>query len=271
MSFGVTLPTDGLLRPASEPRLFELYHVNTKLPSHRSVGAAPPAAPSPAQQYVMSRGFRQFRDARTVTFGGGNPSQQPVARVLRERRSSRDLASSVALEDLGTILDAALGCTAVLEDPETGLVHGLRAWPSAGGLYPLDPYIVARDVAGVDAGLYHYNAVQDHLELLASREPDAILADAYFDQDFATTASVAVLLVACFERTVAKYGERGYRLVMLDAGHAAQNLVLAASQMGVGAVPIAGFCDDSFADDLGVDGVAEAVVHTVLLGRESRR
>jgi SagB-type dehydrogenase family enzyme len=220
------------------------------------------------QEYVMTRGFRQYADAPAIALDVGVREDRPLAEVLRERRSSRALESPIASDDLGAILHDALGYTAVLEDPATGLTHGLRAWPSAGGLYPLDPYVIARDVTGLGSGLYHYNAIQQRLELLPSREPGAILADAYFEQPFATSASAAVLLVACFERTVSKYGERGYRLVMLDAGHAAQNVLLTAEAAGVGAVPIAGFCDDSLASDLRLDGVAEAVVHTILLGTE---
>jgi SagB-type dehydrogenase family enzyme len=267
MGFTVTVPTDRLLRAAPQPRLFELYHVNSKLTSHHSAGATEPGAPTAVEQFMMTRGFRQYQNARSVALPTGERDWHPLQEVMRERRSSRDLSRAIELVDLGSILDESLGCTAVAEDTVSGLVHGLRAWPSAGGLYPLDTYVIARDVGGLDRGLYHYNAIQSSLEELASRDPDAMLADAYFDQAFAKTASAAILFIACFERATAKYGDRGYRLVMLDAGHACQNVLLSAHQKGIGAVPIAGFCDDSLASDLHLDGVAEAVVHTVLVGR----
>ena len=61
-------------------------------------------------------------------------------------------------------------------------------------------------------------------------------------------------------------GERGYRLVLLDAGHVGQNLVLVAELLGLPSLPISGYCDDALGEALGLDGVDEAVVHTVALG-----
>lgn len=268
MKYQVTVPTDRALREVGESRLFEAYHTNTKLTSASALQAIGPAeAPSSLERYLMTRGFRQYRTTAPLPLPPALSSQATLQEVLGRRRSERDFGLAIDFAELGTVLEQSLGCTATVEDPDAGLIHGLRAWPSAGGLYPIDTYIAARNVADLEPALYHYNPVRNSLERLPAREVDRILRDGYFDQDFVNVAAAAVLLVACFSRTVAKYGERGYRLALLDAGHAAQNILLSATQLGIAAVAMAGYCDDSLAADLGIDGVSEAVIHSVLLGK----
>jgi SagB-type dehydrogenase family enzyme len=256
-----------LLDVAGEDRLFEFYHENSKLFPELAAEQAATFVASSFELYVQSRGFRQFRAAPRIPLPEATPSDGGVAAVLGRRRSSRDLGGRIGLDELAALLRQALGPTAVVENEEHGVAQALRAWPSGGGLYPLDAYVVASKVDAVAPGLYHYNVIRGELEQLPSRAPDRILRDGFFWQEFVATAATAVLLVAVFERTVAKYGERGYRLVLLDAGHAAQNLLLVAEDLGLGAVAVAGFCDDALADDLAVDGVSEAVLHAVVVGR----
>ena len=69
-----------------------------------------------------------------------------------------------------------------------------------------------------------------------------------------------------FHRCRVKYGERGYRFCLLEAGHIAQNLLLAASAEGLAALPIGGFIDDELNEMAGLDGVEAAVLYLVLVG-----
>ena len=253
----------------TEESLFELYHENSKLFPVLAEQHAERSAVSPFELYVMSRGFRQYRSADRVALPEIAFSPEPLAAVMLRRRSSRNLSGAVGLADLATVLRQSLGATAVVTNEAVNVSQVLRAWPSAGGLYPCDTYVVAAKVDGLAAGVYHFNVMTNELERLASRRScDEMLKDGFFWQEFVTTAAAVVLLVAAFERTVAKYGERGYRLVLLDAGHAAQNVLLSAEQVRLGAVAVGGFFDDSLAGDLGLDGVSEAVVHAIVLGRE---
>ena len=266
MKFEFTQRADELLRVVAEYRLFEIYHTNSKLSAHQ---AAQPPIPTNVERYLTTRGFRQYKTAQTFPLPPALPAKEAIGDVLSRRRSRRDLSGPISFVELGTVLEQSLGCTAVIDDPEVNLAHAFRAWPSAGGVYPLDAYLLAQHVSGLIPALYHYNVIQNTLELLPSRPPQAILDDGYFHQYLTSATAAALFLVACFERTTTKYGERGYRLVMLDAGHAAQNILLSAEQLHIGAVAMGGFSDDSLASDLGIDGVSEAVVHTVLFGRAS--
>ena len=69
-----------------------------------------------------------------------------------------------------------------------------------------------------------------------------------------------------FWRTRFKYGQRGYRFALLEAGHLVQNVLLAATALDIAAVPVGGFYDRRLADVLMVDGINEAPLYVVPLG-----
>jgi SagB-type dehydrogenase family enzyme len=262
--------TSNTLGLHTEESLFELYHENSKLYPVLAEQQAEQFAMSPFELFVTSRGFRQYRTAERVALPDITPSSEPLSAVMLRRRSSRNVAAPISLCELATVLRQSLGATAVVTHNDANVSQALRSWPSAGGLYPCDTYVVAAKVEGLPAAVYHFNVMTNELERMeCSRPCDAVLKEGFFWQEFATSAAAVILLVAAFERTVAKYGERGYRLVLLDAGHAAQNVLLTAEQVGVSAVAVGGFFDDSLARDLGVDGVNEAVVHSIVLGHDS--
>lgn len=79
-------------------------------------------------------------------------------------------------------------------------------------------------------------------------------------------AGFLVLLTASFLRNRVKYGERGYRYVLQEAGHLAQNIYIVSESLGLGAVAVGGFYDDEVNDILSLDGVEEAVVYAVVVG-----
>lgn len=257
------------LRECAEERLHELYHENSKLFPALARQQAEQFSMSPFELYLTSRGFRQYRCTSRVALPELTPSSESLSSVMLRRRSSRDLKGPVNLGELATLLRQSLGPTAAVSNKDLNITQALRAWPSAGGLYPCDTYVVASKVEGLSPGLYHYNVITSELEHLPSRSPEEILKDGFFWQDFVSAAAVALIFVAVFERATVKYGERGYRLVLLDAGHAAQNVILTAEQIHLGAVAVGGFCDDSLAADLDIDGISEAVVHSIIVGKSN--
>lgn len=257
---------DSAFAEAREERLFELYHENSKLFPELAREMAEEFSVSPFELYLVSRAYKQYRTAARVSLLPEARSRNALSRAMRERRSARELSSPLSLEDLSTLLVEAFEPTSIFQNQEFGVDQPLRPWPSGGGLYPLDVYVIARNVDGLEPGVYHHNVLTSELERLATRPPEEILRDGFFYQDFIVSSSAVVLLTAVFERTIAKYGERGYRLVLLDAGHAAQNVLLDAERLGLPAVAVGGFYDDSLAADVGLDGLDEAVVHTVILG-----
>jgi SagB-type dehydrogenase family enzyme len=186
--------------------------------------------------------------------------------TIRQRRSIREFSGqAMDLVELAKILELADGLTGIAK--VEGIVHTLRASPSAGNLHPIEVYPILFTIRDQEPGVHHYNPLDHELERLRPGEYRQHIYESITRQEFVLTASVALALTAIFPRTKEKYGERGYRYTLLDAGHIAQNVYLAATAMGLGVVSVGGMVDDALNDLLLVDGVDEAVVYLIFLGK----
>ena len=166
----------------------------------------------------------------------GYDSGVSVEEALLKRRSIRDYTSqALTLNDVSQLLWAAQGIT----DPA-----GLRAAPSAGATYPLEAYVVIGNVKGVIPGIYRYEPEGHQLLKVVSGEKRQELAQAALNEQFVAQAAIDIVITAIYERTTARYGERGIRYVHMEAGHAAQNVYLQAVAMNLGTVVIGPFYDD---------------------------
>jgi SagB-type dehydrogenase family enzyme len=182
-----------------------------------------------------------------------------VEQALAQRRSVRQFSDAApSLEQIGQLLWAAQGITEPAEQPRPGWraewqwMGGLRTAPSAGALYPLELYVVAADVEGLDAGLYHY-IPQEHA-LMRSRSGDLRepLANAALRQTSITDAPAVFVIAGVFQRTAVKYGERAERYVHIEVGAVAENIYLQAQALDLGAVLMGAFRDDAVHECLGL-------------------
>jgi SagB-type dehydrogenase family enzyme len=137
--------------------------------------------------------------------------------------------------------------------------------PSAGGLYPLELYVLALDVDDLEPSLLHYDPLRHRLELLGPADRAAV-ATALVDPSLVASASTLLVLTAMFWRARFKYGVRGYRFALLEAGHVGQNATLAAAALRVAALPVGGFFDRRLDALVGADGLDEASVYAIVLG-----
>jgi SagB-type dehydrogenase family enzyme len=164
--------------------------------------------------------------------------------TLARRRSVRDLTSTgITSAELGQLCWAAQGVTAS---------SGLRTAPSAGALYPLELYVVTAD------GVLHYRPGSHGTAPQRAGDLRKALQQAAGGQAAIGQAPVVFVLVAVYERTAVKYGEgRARRYAQLEAGHAAQNLLLQTVALGLGAVPIGAFDDRQVQAVLGLPAEQE--------------
>jgi SagB-type dehydrogenase family enzyme len=193
------------------------------------------------------------------------------AEVVEARRSERDFAREpVALAELAGLLHAGYGRThQLLADEPVGIGPQLRAVPSGGALFPLELYVVPWRVEGLQPGLYHFDPLRRVLERLRVEDlTDGIAAAAIYPEP-TTRCGALILVTGIFWRTRFKYGLRGYRFALLEAGHVAQNVLLAATAYRLAAVPLAGFYDARLEAVLGLDGVEESVLYAVAVGRRA--
>jgi SagB-type dehydrogenase family enzyme len=195
------------------------------------------------------------------------PRGEPFALMAR-RRSWRGYhpQAPLPLGALGDCLFAGLGITGFADPGIPG--HPplpMKMTPSGGARNPYEAYVVARAVEGLAPGVYHYSGV-DHSLAPLGRRPGS-LAKLLGNQEWFDAAGAVVFLVARFERCMWKYPHpTGYRVVVLEAGHIAQNLLLAATAHGLAATPTCALGDRAVEELLGLDRLAEAAVHAVALG-----
>jgi SagB-type dehydrogenase family enzyme len=116
------------------------------------------------------------------------------------------------------------------------------------------------------AGVYHYSAIDRTLGAVSGGPPPpfpSLLAG----QDWTSKAAAVVFLVANFDRTMWKYHQPGaYRVTMIEAGHIAQNMILAAAKHGLAANPTGAMAPDLVEATLGVGGITQSVVYAIVLG-----
>lgn len=166
-------------------------------------------------------------------------STHDLEQLLQRRRSVRDFSDApLTLPQLGQLLWAAQGVTS----PDS-----LRTAPSAGALYPLEIYVVAGRVEGLQPGVYHYVPGGHRLTSVDSGDKRRLLADAALHQRWIARAPVVIVFGAAYSRTSAKYGERTHRYVQIETGHAAENLFLQAVSVGLGTCDVGAFDDHSVA------------------------
>jgi SagB-type dehydrogenase family enzyme len=136
------------------------------------------------------------------------------------------------------------------------LSHGVTgaAWagpaPSAGGLQALELYLAMLTPGWLAPGLYHYDRVGHHLSQLASGVGRAELQSLIPSLEQIEGGALLWLLIGDGARVAAKYGERGLRFLLLEAGHLMQNLCLVCASVGLTTVPLGGFFERELAKRL---------------------
>ena len=210
--------------------------------------------------------FKTYPDAPRVKLPDLALDDSGLFDALARRRSRACVRPRAARPRRArALLWAGAGITARQEG------FALRTAPSAGGLYPVEHYVVANDVEGLEQGLYHYDVLGRALERLSAGDLRLPIARAALDQRIAADAQAVFIWTAVLERSRWKYGERFLRYVLLDAGHIAENVALAATALGLGTCQIAAFFDEEAADILGVDPDAEPVVYMSTAGSRPAR
>ncbi|THB77380.1 MAG: SagB/ThcOx family dehydrogenase [Desulfobacteraceae bacterium] len=161
-----------------------------------------------------------------------------VEQAIAQRRTVRSYQSKpLSLEQLAQLMWAAQGIT--------GKSGFKRAAPSAGALYPMDLYVVADGacVEDLEAGVYHYEPAGHMLSPISDKSLLRDVARASLSQMWMATAPVNLLITAEYRRIEGKYGSRGERYAMIEAGHIGQNIFLQAEALGLKAGILGAFQD----------------------------
>ena len=186
-------------------------------------------------------------------------SEVSIEEALQQRRSVRKYSEGpLSLTEIGQLLWAAQG----INRPD-----GFRTAPSAGALYPLEVYLVAGNVENLPAGIYKYNIPDHQLVQITDGDRRSNLGKAALGQGCIKSAPAVMVLMAVYERTKKKYGERGVRYAQIEVGCAAQNVYLQAVTLELGTVVMAGFKPDEVGKALNIPQ-AEKVIYIMPLGKK---
>jgi SagB-type dehydrogenase family enzyme len=213
-------------------------------------------------------------------FGDDGQPDLSIARLLRERHSSRDFdeANPITLKELAQLLDCTARVASRWESPvdfddaDGPLVSFTsRPYPGAGSAYELELYLAVANCADLPRGFYHYDASTHALRAIeaADAQLEAMLGGAQFAMDAATAPQVLITIAARFGRLSWKYAAIAYSLVLKDVGVLIQTLYLTATDIGLGGCAIGTSNIELFSKMTGLPFHVEGPVGVFALGREA--
>lgn len=178
--------------------------------------------------------------------------QRSLEEALTARRSIRAFSSApLSLPTLSQLLWATQGITG------RGAV---RTAPSAGARFPIELYLVVAE------GAFHYQPQGHQLIRVSSHDLRLALgSDPFGSQPFIAQAPAVFVFAVVEARTKARYGSRGDRYIAMDVGHAAENLCLQATALGLGSCCIGAFDDDYMTHILAIPS-DQSVIYMVPVG-----
>ena len=191
-----------------------------------------------------------------------------LLKLMSHRRSKRSvLPEPISLEALSECLFAGLGITGFVKS-QTAILP-LKMTPSGGARNPFEGYVWARNVEGLSAGIYHYSALEHSLQWVAEC-PQKQPQDFVQKQDWADDMPALIFLVAVLERVTWKYSDpNAYRVVMIEAGHIAQNMMLACTNNKLTACPTAALSHKDISTVLGLTQITQTPIYALLVGKPS--
>lgn len=187
-----------------------------------------------------------------------------LRQAIQMRTSIRKYSKEpLSLEELSYLLWCCQGVKEVVPAITT-----FRNVPSAGACHAFETFILVTNVEGLKPGLYRFLALKHALIAVSLGEEniDKVVA-ACLGQTFIADSAVTFFWAAVSERMTFRYGERGYRYLLLDAGHICQNLYLSAMSLHCGTCAIAAFDDDKLNLIFYLDGQEVFIVYAATLGK----
>jgi thiopeptide-type bacteriocin biosynthesis protein len=200
-----------------------------------------------------------------------------LADVLMTRCSTYgQFGGPITVDQLGTLLGLAAGIRGryQAQEADQAVTIEQRTFPSAGGVFAIGLDVTVGDIRGLASATYRYDAGPHAVVRIGpDNRPDLARCTPYSEAgadgvaavDVAHTPVVVQLHVRSRE-IMARYGQRGLRFALLEAGHLAQNLVLVATALGWSSITLGGFYDDELAIAAGLDGVSQLPVYLLPMG-----
>ncbi len=187
-----------------------------------------------------------------------------LVKIIKSRHSARKFTGEHILKrELSRLLSLSCG----LINLGKTLDESRRSYPSAGARYPLEVYPIILNCKGVEKGLYHYNVKENSLELLLEEDLTNWIIKTTGGEKWIANATMIFIITGVLDRTRIKYGDRGYRYVLIEAGHLGQNICLLATEMGLGSCTLGGYIDSQVNKLLDINLQKEFTLYLIAVGK----
>lgn len=241
--------------------LFHFFHNETNDRTERGLVQIPEDAKDWPEEWKKIE-YKQYRLFPPIALPKKDSALFDLLCCRRSGDGSHIPENRISPDILSTILRCGYG---VRENKDDDVRLGeRRTAPSAGALYPLEMYpVLFKDVGSLRPGVYHYGIREHALEPvvfggLGREEIESIL----YREWLANTTGM-ICISAVFSRSTGKYGSRGYRYILLEAGHVAQNILLAGAENNVDIIPIGGVDEVGIERKIGLTDSNERIVYTL--------
>jgi SagB-type dehydrogenase family enzyme len=217
--------------------------------------------------------FKTYPNYPHVKLPKPKPIRKNFDSVINGRESCREFSGkTISLEDVSTILNT-LQINRINEplSEQSEYKLRLRKYPSPGGLYPTEVYLIASKVDELDPAVYHYNVKDNSLCMISELPAISQLSRALGDIDggLVNQTGMVILLTGVLPRLTVKYENQGYRFALIEAGMVGLQLNLAAEGVGLGGLFWGGAYDDLVHDLIGVDGIEEVLLNVLWVGQKA--
>jgi thiazole/oxazole-forming peptide maturase SagD family component len=183
-------------------------------------------------------------------------AQTDLLELLNQRRSCRNfIPGEMEIKELHSLLS----CT-----------YSRYSVPSAGDLRPIMPYLyLFQAVSEFSEGLYEYRWQTQELARLEVQPTSEQLRQIFPEEHLFCNSLCLLVLAADADRVTSKYGNRGYRYAVLEAGHAAQNVYLWGTESHFGVLEYGGYLDRELEQLLDPQSSKKLVLTTLFVGKPS--
>jgi len=198
--------------------------------------------------------------------------KKQYTQLLDIRRSERFYDSSVPMtkKQLAFLLWSMQG----IQKSRGRNYATFRPVPSGGARHPFETYFFANNVEGLEKGIYHYlpgehiGEEQVSIEFISGLpDHEKSIVEMLATQKWTALAPVVVFMSCVAYRAEWRYSAMAHRVVLIDLGHAGQNLMLSACAMGLGSCCIAAYDQELCDKALGLDGYEEYTVYAFTVGK----
>lgn len=145
---------------------------------------------------------------------------------------------------------------------------GGRAHPSGGARYPLELYVIVYQGKDVPNGAYHYRPDTHTLESLWGLDEKVAMSHVVFsDTQDVSHGSALLVISAVWARSSSKYKRLAFELALLEAGHMAQNILLAATDSDMAVRPVLAFNREELARFFDMRPSQEDPLYAIVVGK----